>query len=442
VDKLDQICKEHDYAIWLALTKSPSERVKRKNLAFADRQFRSKISKANLPGIKDNIAGFCVWAGGPAPNIRQHSDTEHLSPQEKTPAMPTTSHSKKRLFSELEEESPEIDGSLSILRPSNRKKNMDTTNQKVQERAAESTNSHLTETPIDKVYNVERGPSNYVFASLPYYTQWMVTRTVFSDQFQYRMTSPYDVRVGGTEDDLNINAVGLARVEKSVADATDVTATKARWFDYYANMYKYYSVVACRWHITFENKGDAPIWLHWWYQNEEDRPQGAGNLDMLAWKDTHSHYIDCQHVAIQNTGQNETSEAPANENEVTAEAVTSNNIESVNISKRSKTGSTLQLSGEYRPGDYDSEIILDEKIENWTAIDKNPKLSERLCFRVRPWSDGIRTNSASNFEDVLKYTYLFRCEYLVEFKDLKEGLKYPVQNQPALVTIQKTIDIA
>lgn len=295
----------------------------------------------------------------------------------------------------------------------------------------------LKETPVDDVTNiVQRGPSNYTFASLPFLRQSNVAAARYMDQMLYRMTSPYDCIVNTTVTDANAGA-GTTNMEISNTDAADTTISKARWFDFYAGMYKYYHVVACRWHLTLENQGDAPIWVHHWYQNETDRPTGAGNLDMLAWQDTNSYYVDCQHVAIDSFGQQKNTQGVTGGNAPGSTAPANGNYDSGNhVSKQTKSSPILQLSGEYRPGDYEREIRLDVNVENWTAVSTNPLLAERLCFRVRPWSDALQKNSATSTQDALKYTYFIRLEYLVEFKELKQTLRYPVQHQPLSVTVQ------
>lgn len=295
----------------------------------------------------------------------------------------------------------------------------------------------LKETPIDDVTDiVQRGPSNYTFASLPFLRQSNVEQTRYMDQMLYRMTSPYDCVVDTTTTDANAGT-GVTNMEVSKTDANDTTISKARWYDFYAGMYKYYHVVACRWHLTLENQGDAPIWVHQWYQNETDRPTGAGNLDMLGWQDTYSHYVDCQHIAIETGGNQERTQGQTGGNAPSTAAPANSNFEAQNnVSKQTRASPILQISGEYRPGDYEREIRQDVNVENWTSVTTNPLLAERLCFRIRPWSDSLQKNSATSTQDGLKYTYFIRLEYLVEFKELQPTLRYPVQHQPLTVTVQ------
>jgi hypothetical protein len=67
-DALDQICKEHDKAIWQA--HQFNGLMKAKKLKYADRIFVRKIKNANIDGPWDDIAAWLVWAMGPGPNLR------------------------------------------------------------------------------------------------------------------------------------------------------------------------------------------------------------------------------------------------------------------------------------------------------------------------------------------------------------------------------------
>lgn len=66
VDELDQICKDHDMDLFYSTGPRDDK--------MADRRFVYKISKANIPGIKDNVAAFAVWALGEGPKLRSDDD--------------------------------------------------------------------------------------------------------------------------------------------------------------------------------------------------------------------------------------------------------------------------------------------------------------------------------------------------------------------------------
>lgn len=295
----------------------------------------------------------------------------------------------------------------------------------------------LTETPVDEVTSVHRGPPNYTFASLPFVYDTALTVARAYDQWSFRMNSPYDCSVSATQTDRNVGA-GSYITTDMVADASDNSFQNAQWYQFYADMYKYYHVISCRWRITFENMMTEPIWIHQYYSNADDRPWWASNQDMLTWGDTRSHYVGAQANAILGTGSIEAEEMEIGGNQEDA-AATGNtpNYENGNHVVARGPSPILQLSGTYQPGDYDREIRLDSEVENWTAVSANPILSERLHFRIKPLWDAQppAAGNASNYDRQLVYRWRVELEYLTEFKELKDGLRYPTVNQPMRVTV-------
>ena len=117
----------------------------------------------------------------------------------------------------------------------------------------------LKETQIDDPYIVYQGPPDFTFCSLPYmhdvvlnYTDNWMTDLIF------RMTSPYDPLHDTALTDINTGA-GTANV---YTETSDSTSTPARWFNYYAGLYKYYHVVGCRYDIMVENSTNEPVFAH------------------------------------------------------------------------------------------------------------------------------------------------------------------------------------
>jgi len=302
----------------------------------------------------------------------------------------------------------------------------------------------LQETEIDEVVNVTRGPPNYTFASLPYIrdiTQKITGGTYYMDALCYRMTSVYDPRIGGSVSDLNAGA-GVSNVNIVQTDAADVSQQKVRWFNYYAGMYKYYHVVSCRWNITMENLGSTPYWVHVMYTGQTPPPPGATNEDIMCWEGVKSYYVGTHSVALLATGELERTDIGTGEmNEDRDPATVSTALYETgnNIQSRSK-GPLLQISGEYKPGDLNQEIRLDSEVENWTAVTTNPTLSERLYIMIKPQADGIDTNSANSSGQYICYRHRATLDYLVEFKELDDKLKWPVVRDPITITLVSDIE--
>lgn len=301
----------------------------------------------------------------------------------------------------------------------------------------------LEETPVDKIWSpsVHTGPEDYTWAKLPYMKEetvissnnWMDTRT-------FRMTSPYDTFVSSTLTDMNAGA-GTANTILPTTDGVDGVSTvdQARWFQFYAGMYKYYHVVEARWHITFENLTNELVWLHKMYCNEVDPPPAATNQDIRCWRNVESHLVGSHGVSLTSQGYYEANEG-VGDNFEGGTIPTAANFESSNNIARRGISPIIELSGSYKPGDYKQEIHLDSEVENWSLVTTNPALTERLHFRVRPYNDTISANNASSYNRPVSFRYMLKIEYLVEFKELNTNLRWPVQRQPLTVNIQGQID--
>lgn len=298
------------------------------------------------------------------------------------------------------------------------------------------------ETPVDEIVNVTRGPPNYTFASLPFYYDRICTVTQWSDEWAFRMTSPYDCSVAVALTDLNAGA-GTAQVITQAADGGDGSAQNARWYTMYAGLYNYYHVVSCKWTMMIENLSTEGIWCHQMYHNDTQPPTGASNQDMLHWPDCKSHYIGPIGHAITSAGVREHNEMVDDmenyEPSTQGPAGIVPNYESTNhISARGQSN-IIEFGGSYAPGDFNREIHLDSEVENWTAVTTNPTLTERCMFRIRPQWDTIGTNNTGVYDRPLSYRFIYRCDYLVEFKELKDGLRWPINRQPITISIQNSV---
>lgn len=299
----------------------------------------------------------------------------------------------------------------------------------------------IKETPVDDVWNVQRGLPNYQFATLPYLASQLMVRTVWADQLSFRMTSPYDPNRSGYTSELPqvVADVNIGTGTTSVPDDTAVEGAQvpARWFNYYAQLYKYYHVVATRWHLTLINYTTQNLYVHQYYSNGVDRPPTASNMDMLCWGDVYSHLVGPVAHAITSQGVVEKNDVNINNlnDEDSGAFQTAVNYETGNHVTSKGASNVLVMSGEYRTGDYTRDIHLDSQVENWSSTSANPLLPEHLHFRIRPQLESIGVNDTFNYNIPLKYEVQVKIEYLVEFKELRDGLKYPVATQPIFVTI-------
>lgn len=298
----------------------------------------------------------------------------------------------------------------------------------------------LKETPIDDPFVVYRGPPDFTFVSMPYIWQaGLEMNDVFNVDHVFRLTSPYDPQATVTSSDINPGA-GTTTAHTASVTEPDGTLQNARWYAYYADMYKYYHVVGCRWNVYVENKGGEPIVVHQMFANDEIPSPEATNEDMVLWQGVRTHYLKSPYNAVNAAGKIDTNEAEynanvndnMNENDLTS--ATNINYQNGNHVVSRGGSVSCSFSGEYKPGDYRRQIILDSQVENWTSVAANPALTERLIIRLKPENPAHHSDGFPYGDDI-KYFVRVTLEYLTEFKELDSSLRWPIQRQPARVTL-------
>lgn len=300
---------------------------------------------------------------------------------------------------------------------------------------------NLKETPVDPTPRyLPTGPEDYTFARLPY-TQIKRYRDIrpYTADMAIRMTSPYDPEV-------NSNAVsGLGGSTFVVPNATDGganTSIPASWFEFYAGMYRYYHVVETHWNIYIENLSGEPLYVHWMYYSDTQPPNEATNQDMMAWSECNTRILQPAFKGINTSGEISVAELPApdtnfnnNIDESDSDTAVFNNYFAGNNIVNPVGQTTCQISGSYRPGQYKREIRLDPQVENWTEVNTNPSLQERLLVRFKPENPGYSVTPGVTRGDIIHCKIFLKVDYVVEFKELNPLLRWPVQRQPLTVTV-------
>ena len=313
----------------------------------------------------------------------------------------------------------------------------------------QSSDASHDETPLDIIktgWHIFRGPPNYTHVSLPYiYEQHFRNTQINTAEIGFRLTSPYNPHLGS---DLNDNNPGLGtqyiyRSQTYAGDPKD-KFDNVQFYDFYASMYNYYSVLSVRYHVTFENLTSEKMYLHVMNFNQEKPPEQATNHDMLLWSGVrsylstpHSVFTDEQYGLVQASADG-THHMVEDDTDVvnTGNAKTSEADWAVS---RSRNSAVITFSDQYNAGDYQREIALDGDINTWTATNANPTYPERLLFRVRRYDDATPPSAGNTtvYDTALAFNLKVQIEYLTEFKELKAGLRYPVQRNPLSVTINQ-----
>lgn len=312
----------------------------------------------------------------------------------------------------------------------------------------------LKETPVDThPVVVRRGPPNFEHCSLPYmYDAYASAANTYARDHWFRLTSPYDPQITTSIQDNNAGSGQANTYSDYVADSA---LRSADFFAYYASMYKYYTVLACRWRVMVENNGSDPIWVYQMFANDERPPELASNIDMQSWAGVRYKYVSPKAHMVTVSGDDDSGRGfieDEMDEETTPGATTGpgGNYTSYNSVATRNGHVTCEFTGTYHPGDFSRDIRLDTDVENWTLTSNNPTLPERLLIRVEPLNDSLNSpagtgasgplsiTDTNNYGDTLEYHIRVHLEYLVEFKELKPGLKYPLNRQPLTVTIVQT----
>lgn len=283
--------------------------------------------------------------------------------------------------------------------------------------------------PIKNDWHIFRGPPDYTHTSLPAVFVNNANVTVKQYEAGIRLTSPYQpfFNTGSS----NINTSGGSTI---VLGLTGDAGFETQYFNFYSQLYRYYSVISCRYHITAENYGSEPIWMHVMKYNQEKPPTGASNEDMCLWRGVTSHYMT-PHAAFYDTtlGGGGIRSATVGYNLEDAGVSTAGDT-SLNANPVSRKNSAIiSFSDQYNAGDFRREVALDSEINTWTQTTANPTYPENLLIRFN--TDEASTGlDAANRNRRLQVNLRMEVEYLCEFKELTPEIRYPVQRDPITLT--------
>lgn len=294
--------------------------------------------------------------------------------------------------------------------------------------------------PIRRGWHIHRGPPDYTHVVLPWVYEQKLEAVEHVRDFTFRMTSPYQPLV--TPESTNINiGTGFARAVTSHGTQTkgNFDRTVAYW-DYYAGLYNYYSVIGCRYKVRVENLSHEKFYVHSMFVTNTDPPLTASNWDMLIWKGVKSQLVH-PYMKFDGGGTNKISNREADQVQMDTDQM--HTFDDINPDgDQFPVGNTNRnqfayVVGEYRPGQADQQIHEDDAVSIWSPITANPTLREALTIRIKPYDNASvpPAGSSASYERDLSYNITVECNYLVEFKELKAGLRWPVTRNPLTVNI-------
>lgn len=308
--------------------------------------------------------------------------------------------------------------------------------------------------PIKTAWQIHRGPPSYTHAVLPWVFEYKLDQALLQAtvggananwetwDFGFRMTSIYDPYIATIPVDENSGAgVRLqSRLASEVGDSRTAPGLGVGFLSYYATMYKYYSVLGCRYKVTIENLSNEKMFAYKMFCNDTNPPAEASNWDMMLWTAVEDKALLHPHIRYTtNTANGETQMREAaggmliDDDAPGLEDTNWGGVGYVNM-----TGSKFAtFAGEYRPGQHQHEIHQDTDVEIWTPVNQNPKLREALLIRLKPYDNATENApSGSNaFGSKLSFNIHVECEYLVEFKELQPYIRWPVNRNPISVNI-------
>lgn len=295
--------------------------------------------------------------------------------------------------------------------------------------------NHETELdPIRRGFEIHRGPPGYTHATLPYVWEQEISGQLMNTwDYGFRMTSPYDPFIGKTNFDMNPGP-GNSRADTLQPEASDAYTKQGfmvAWYRYYAQMYRYYSVLACRYKVQINNNSHEPFLVHTMFINDVSPPIQASNNDIMIWQGVNTKLVNPKMV-FGGVGSINTDEETGDNFDDDAMGAALNTT-GASFAVANPNGSSIAVfAGEYRPGQYEQEIHLDEQVSTWTRTNANPTLREALLVRIKP-KDSATAPAIGNSNDynrALSWHIRVEIEYLIEFKELDSRLRWPVNRNP------------
>jgi hypothetical protein len=197
------------------------------------------------------------------------------------------------------------------------------------------------------------------------------------------------IQFNGT-DRASTNATGFtARLNNNSRDTT----AQVGWFDYYQELYQFYTVLGCEYDITIEN-------LH--HQNNIDAiiglvESGSHKPPMAATVGTVKGAVDVY------------------------QALAWKHVRWNRLNSGSGQRNITKFKGVYRPGDHKREVIDDDNVKTWIPVNSSPSLKEDLSLMCYGHPQMAQATSVTTGAILNIYIQL---KYIVQFKDLKDPLQF------------------
>lgn len=184
------------------------------------------------------------------------------------------------------------------------------------------------------------------------------------------------------------------------ADAQEATINSAMWYNYYKQLYNYYTVIQADITVRFRNttnskNGELAVYRYL-HGREIPRYYESGSTAIhhrykrlhpnISWKFLQS-----------NGGVTE--------------------LTAVGVKNEPYYDNWVEFSNIIKPGDIEHEVAEDELLEVWSLFDKVPATPEYMSFHIQ--------RSPRSADVTMTYDIEVDVKYYVQFKDLKNTYRYP-----------------
>lgn len=273
------------------------------------------------------------------------------------------------------------------------------------------------ETPISIPPTITYGLQETHTTIIPW-TFWLSAPklTYTPTSLQIRLNSIYDILYKGTINASTNSPTSGELWDKQCIDSDHTStagfpfpttlsgtqqAEKPWWREYFAKIYENYTVLGCEYEITMFN------------------PRAQGKHALVAW-------------TIQQAGPGGTNVLPETMPLDEMMAQKNMHFKMIGCRDNSMIQSYDMIKGHYKPGTVHQDVLNDGDAKTWTATGSSPNMVEYLQLMFYNHPLGIRQGySHVNFQ--------VRVKYMVQFKDLKNQVRYPRATITPLTTIAQTV---
>lgn len=200
-------------------------------------------------------------------------------------------------------------------------------------------------------------------------------------------------------------------------DTLTGTLTTPIMKNYWDTIYKVYTVIACKYKITYrmetDTRSDAQVMIYKYMHGAQDPPLlDGGNTNILthAYRQHHPH---CEFKALNTNpgfGSN-VIDVPG------TTATPTTDIYGYEPMQPNTVNNNISFTGVWKPGMIKHDVLEDDDHQTWIHMDKTPTQFEQMTFMVThsPYTVTNVACGGSIFVDL---------EYIVQLKDLKIDYEY------------------